>query len=92
MQLYLDNQNASSAIPSKPLPLVNTTLTQVPKTSAIKEPKAPTIEKYNGSSSKLREFLTAMDVFFTIQPSTYSLETNKIYYATSLLTNNIQRW
>ena len=67
-------------------------MTQVPKTSVAKEPKSPTPEKYNGSSSKLREFLTALDMCFAMQPSTYSLETNKIYYAISLLTNNAQHW
>jgi len=65
-QLYSDNQNTLLAIPSEPLLLVNTTATQAPKTSAAKEPKAPTSEKFNGSSSKLREFLTALDVCFAM--------------------------
>ena len=91
-QLYPDNQNASSAIPSEPLLLVNIAVTQALKISVSKELKAPLSEKYNGLSSKLSKFLTALDVSFTMQPSTYSLETNKIYYTTSLLTNNSQCW
>jgi len=57
-----------------------------------KEPKAPTPDKFNGQAGKLRGFLTALDVCFAMQPLTYALESNKIYYAASLLTDGAQRW
>ena len=66
IQLYPKNQNASSVIPSELLLLLNTVVAQALKTSTTREPKAPILEKYNSSLSKLREFLTALDMCFAI--------------------------
>ena len=47
------------------------------KILTVKQPKAPTLEKFNISSVKLRGFIPVLDSYFTIQLLIYSLETNK---------------
>ena len=56
------------------------------------EPRVPTPEKFLGDRSKFRSFKNACDLYFALQPRTFSLEATKVGFVISLLQGEPQSW
>lgn len=78
----------------------NTSATPVPTQQSFPEPstanttffsnprallKVQTPDLYHGDRKKLREFLTQLDIYFTLRPQEFSSDIQKIYFAASYL-------
>lgn len=55
------------------------------------EPRVPTPERFSGDSHKFRAFPNSCELFFALQPCTFSLET-KVGFMISLLQDKPQSW
>ena len=56
------------------------------------EPRVPTPERFSGDRSKYRAFRNACELFFALQPRTFSLEATKVGFVISLLSGEPQTW
>lgn len=56
------------------------------------EPRVPTPEKFAGERSKYRAFHNSCELYFALQPRTFSLEATKVGFVISLLTGEPQTW
>ena len=56
------------------------------------EPRVPTPEKFSGNRSSFRAFRNSCELYFALQPRTFSLEVTKVGFVISLLTGEPQTW
>lgn len=56
------------------------------------EPRVPTPEKFAGERSKFRAFRNSCELYFALQPRTFSLEATKVGFVISLLSGEPQTW
>lgn len=56
------------------------------------EPRVPTPERFSGDRSKFKAFRNSCELFFALQPGTFSLEVTKVGFVVSLLTGDPQTW
>lgn len=77
------NQATSSTVstPTASLPATATLAVRLPPL----EPRVPTPERFSGDQWKFRAFNNACELYFALQPKTFSLETIKVGFIISLL-------
>ena len=56
------------------------------------EPRVPAPEKYSGDRGKFRAVRNACQLYFSLQPRTFSLEATKVGFVISLLLGEPQSW
>ena len=56
------------------------------------EPKVPMPERFAGERSKFRAFRNACELYFALQPRTFSLEATKVGFVMALLSGEPQAW
>lgn len=56
------------------------------------EPRVPTPERFSGNQSIFRTFHNACQLYFSLQPQTFSLEATKVGFIISLLQGEPQTW
>lgn len=56
------------------------------------EPRVPTPERFSGDRNKFRAFRNSCELYFALQPCTFSLETTKVGFVISLLRDEPQSW
>lgn len=56
------------------------------------EPRVPTPDRFLGERSKFRAFRNACELYFALQPHTFSLEATKVGFVISLLQGEPQSW
>ena len=58
----------------------------------LPEPRVPAPERFSGDRGKFRSFRNACELYFALQPRTFSLETTKVGFIISLLQGEPQSW
>lgn len=56
------------------------------------EPRIPTPERFSGDRTKFHAFCNACQLYFMLQPCTFSLEATKVGFVISLLQGEPQTW
>lgn len=56
------------------------------------EPRVPAPERFSGDRRKFRAFRNACELFFSLQPRTFSLEATKVGFIIALLQGEPQSW
>ena len=56
------------------------------------EPRVPMPERFSGDRTKFRDFRNACQLYFALQPRTFSLEATKVGFVVSLLQGEPQNW
>lgn len=56
------------------------------------EPRVPTPERFTGERNKYRAFRNACELYFALQPRTFSLEATSVGFVISLLSGEPQAW
>lgn len=56
------------------------------------EPRVPTPEKFSGDRTKFLAFRSSCQLYFALQPRTFSLEATKVGFVISLLQGEPQTW
>ncbi|XP_073465049.1 protein LDOC1-like [Aquarana catesbeiana] len=77
----LGSPHASSSIPAPPV------LVMLPS-----ETRVPTPERFSGERSKFRAFRNSCELYFALQPRTFSLDIAKMGFVIFLLQNEPQTW
>lgn len=87
--LTLSNPIGAQGASSAPAPSVgpSSTVVMLPP-----EPKVPTPERFFGNRHKFRAFRNSCELFFALQPRTFSVEATKVGYVISLLSGDPQTW
>ncbi|XP_054863454.1 protein LDOC1-like [Amphiprion ocellaris] len=76
--------NQLSVQPASVAPVVNTT--------TVKEPHAPTPERYSGDFGVCQAFLTQVSLVFELQPRSYASDRAKIAFLIGLLSGDARDW
>uniref|UniRef100_A0AAQ5X026 DUF4939 domain-containing protein n=1 Tax=Amphiprion ocellaris TaxID=80972 RepID=A0AAQ5X026_AMPOC len=58
----------------------------------VREPHAPTPERYNGDFGVCQAFLTQVSLVFELQPHSYPTDRSRIAYLIGLLTGDARDW
>ncbi|KAM5180717.1 protein LDOC1-like [Mantella aurantiaca] len=56
------------------------------------EPRVPTPDRFSGNRSKFRSFRHSCQLYFSLQPRTFSVESTKVGFIISLLQGESQTW
>lgn len=70
----------------------NRCLYMAPNANACSDPRVLTPERFLGERSKFRAFCNACELYFALQPRTFSLEATKVGFVISLLQGEPQAW
>ena len=82
-----DATSASAARPSTSSSSSGPSVVMLPP-----EPRVPMPERFSGDRTKFRDFRNACQLYFVLQPRTFSLEATKVGFVVSLLQGEPLNW
>ena len=83
----LESQQARQPVEQPAVPTVPLSSVTKPR-----EPKASAPEHFRGERSKLKSFITQLNVCFTLEPSRFTSERSKILYASTQFRDKAMNW